>query len=59
MSYRILIQRRAQKELAQLPKQEYERIRAVVQNRHGTQGHKVAGSSQRERAGDYELGIIA
>ena len=32
MSYQILILRRAQKELAQLPKQEYERIKEAVEN---------------------------
>ena len=32
MSYSIGILRRAQKELAQLPKQEYERIKAAIKN---------------------------
>jgi mRNA interferase RelE/StbE len=32
MSYSIQILRRAQKELAQLPKQEYERVKTSVQN---------------------------
>ena len=60
MSYSIGILRRAQKELAQLPKQEYERIKAAIKNL--SQDPRPAGCKKlsgregwRIRVGDYRV----
>ncbi len=60
MSYSIQILRRAQKELAQLPKQEYERIKEAVQNL--SQDARPSGCKKltgregwRLRVGDYRV----
>jgi mRNA interferase RelE/StbE len=60
MSYNIQILRRAQKEMAQLPKQEYERIKEAVQklsNDPRPQGcKKLAGrEGWRIRVGNYRV----
>ena len=60
MSYGIQILRRAQKELAQLPRQEYERIREAVQNLSQDprpQGCKKLTGREgwRIRVGDYRV----
>ena len=60
MSYSIQVLRRAQKELAQLPKQEYERIKEVVQNLSQDprpQGCKKLTGREgwRIRVGDYRV----
>lgn len=60
MSYQILILRRAQKELAQLPKQEYERIKEAVENLSNEprpQGCKKLSGREgwRIRVGDYRV----
>jgi mRNA interferase RelE/StbE len=60
MSYSIQILRRAQKELAQLPKQEYERIKEGIQNlaqEPRPQGcKKLTGrDGWRIRVGDYRV----
>jgi mRNA interferase RelE/StbE len=60
MSYSIGILRRAQKELAQLPKQEYERIKEAIKSL--TQDPRPAGCKKlsgregwRIRVGDYRV----
>ena len=60
MSYRIGILRRAQKEMAQLPKQEYERITEAIKNL--SQEPRPAGCKKlsgregwRIRVGDYRV----
>jgi mRNA interferase RelE/StbE len=60
MSYSVGILRRAQKELAQLPKQEYERIKEAIKNL--TQDPRPAGCKKlsgregwRIRVGDYRV----
>ncbi|MFL6214911.1 MAG: type II toxin-antitoxin system RelE family toxin [Blastocatellia bacterium] len=60
MSYSIGILRRAQKELAQLPKHEYERIKEAIKSL--SQEPRPAGSKKlsgregwRIRAGDYRV----
>ena len=60
MSYSIGILRRAQKELAQLPKHEYERIKEAIKNL--SQEPRPAGCKKlsgregwRIRAGDYRV----
>jgi mRNA interferase RelE/StbE len=60
MSYNIQILRRAQKELGQLPKQEYERIRGAVKNLSQDprpQGCKrlTGREGWRIRVGDYRI----
>ena len=60
MSYSIQILRRAQKEMAQLPKQEYERIKEAVQNLSDDprpQGCKKLTGREgwRIRIGDYRV----
>ena len=60
MSYQILILRRAQKELAQLPKQEYERIKEAVENLSNEPRpqscKKLTGrEGWRIRVGDYRV----
>jgi mRNA interferase RelE/StbE len=60
MSYQILILRRGQKELAQLPKQEYERIKEAVENLSNEprpQGCKKLSGREgwRIRVGDYRV----
>jgi len=60
MSYSIQILRRAQKELAQLPKQEYERVKTSVQNlsqEPRPQGCKKLTGREgwRIRVGDYRV----
>jgi mRNA interferase RelE/StbE len=60
MSYSIQILRRAQKELAQLPKQEYERIKEAVQKLSQDprpQGCKklIGREGWRMRVGDYRV----
>jgi mRNA interferase RelE/StbE len=60
MSYSVGILRRAQKELAQLPKQEYERIKEAIKSL--TQDPRPAGCKKlsgregwRIRVGDYRV----
>ncbi len=60
MSYSIGILRRAQKELAQLPKQEYERIKGTIENLSQDprpQGCKKLTGREgwRIRVGDYRV----
>ena len=60
MSYSIEILRRAQKELAQLPRQEYERVKEAIQNLSldpRPQGcKKLAGrEGWRIRVGNYRI----
>jgi mRNA interferase RelE/StbE len=60
MSYSIGILRRAQKELAQLPKQEYERIKGVIRDlsqEPRPQGCKKLTGREgwRIRVGDYRV----
>jgi len=60
MSYSIQILRRAQKELAQLPKQEYERIKEAVENlSHGPRPQGCKKLTGREgwriRVGEYRV----
>jgi len=60
MSYKILILRHAQKELAQLPKQEYERIKEAVEklsNEPRPQGCKklMGREGWRVRVGNYRV----
>ena len=60
MSYSIQILRRAQKELAQLPKGEYERIKGAVQNlandpRPAGCKKLTAREGWRIRVGDYRV----
>lgn len=58
MSYEVLILRRAQKELADLPKSDYERLRdaiiALAENPRPTGCKKLVGrEGWRIRSGDY------
>ena len=58
MSYEVLILRRAQKELADLPKADYERVRdtvaALAENPRPTGCKKLVGrEGWRIRSGDY------